>query len=111
MLALKCSLINWSRWQVPPNKQLQRTVRDKVPRHIGQRAAAELRRYTQSDAMGSLRRFFRSCIAVESGTQFGLLANAESVSQTPRGPRVFCKGRARRISRCDIGVSLRWAPR
>jgi hypothetical protein len=26
------------------NKQLQRTVRDKVPRHIGQRAAAELRR-------------------------------------------------------------------
>jgi len=30
--------------RVPPNKQLQRTVRDKVPRHIGQRAAAELRR-------------------------------------------------------------------
>ena len=30
-----------------PNKQLQRTVRDKVPRHVGQRAAAELRRYTQ----------------------------------------------------------------
>ena len=28
------------------NKQLQRTVMDKVPRHIGQRAAAELRRYT-----------------------------------------------------------------
>jgi hypothetical protein len=27
-----------------PNKQLQRTVMDKVPRHIGQRAAAELRR-------------------------------------------------------------------
>ena len=27
------------------NKQLQRTVRDKVPRHLGQRAAAELRRY------------------------------------------------------------------
>jgi hypothetical protein len=26
------------------NKQLQRTGRDKVPRHIGQRAAAELRR-------------------------------------------------------------------
>jgi hypothetical protein len=26
------------------NKQLQRTVIDKVPRHIGQRAAAELRR-------------------------------------------------------------------
>ena len=31
-------------WCVPPNKQLQRTVRDKVPRHIGRRAAAELRR-------------------------------------------------------------------
>ena len=42
----------------PPNKQLQRTVMDKVPRHIGRRAAAELRRYTQSDAIGSLRRFF-----------------------------------------------------
>jgi len=26
-------------------KQLQRTVRDKVPMHMGQRAAAELRRY------------------------------------------------------------------
>jgi hypothetical protein len=29
----------------PPNKQFQRTVMHKVPRHIGQRAAAELRRY------------------------------------------------------------------
>ena len=28
----------------PPNKQLQRTVRDKVPSHKRQRAAAELRR-------------------------------------------------------------------
>jgi hypothetical protein len=28
----------------PPNKQLQRTVIDKVPRHMRQRAAAELRR-------------------------------------------------------------------
>jgi hypothetical protein len=28
-----------------PNDRLQRTVRDKVPRHIRQRAAAELRRY------------------------------------------------------------------
>ena len=30
------------------NKQLQRTVRDKVPSHIGQRAAAELRRYADA---------------------------------------------------------------
>jgi hypothetical protein len=31
---------------VPPhNKQLQRTVMDKVPRHVRERAAAELRRY------------------------------------------------------------------
>lgn len=30
---------------MPHNKQLQCTVRHKVPRHIGQRAAAELRRY------------------------------------------------------------------
>ncbi len=29
----------------PHKKQLQRTVIDKVPRQIGQRAAAELRRY------------------------------------------------------------------
>jgi hypothetical protein len=29
---------------VPPNKQLQRTVIDKVPRHMRQRAAAELPR-------------------------------------------------------------------
>jgi hypothetical protein len=28
----------------PSNKQLQRTVRHKVPSHLGQRAAAELRR-------------------------------------------------------------------
>ena len=30
-----------------PNKQLQRTARDKMPSHIRQRAAAELRRYAQ----------------------------------------------------------------
>ena len=30
---------------VSPNKQLQRTVMDKVPSHTRQRAAAELRRY------------------------------------------------------------------
>jgi hypothetical protein len=30
---------------VAPNKQLQRTVIDKVPKHDSQRAAAELRRY------------------------------------------------------------------
>jgi hypothetical protein len=29
-----------------PNNRLQRTVMDKVPKHEGQRAAAELRRYT-----------------------------------------------------------------
>jgi hypothetical protein len=32
----------------PHNKQLQRTVMDKVPRHVGQRAAAELRRYADT---------------------------------------------------------------
>src|SRR5947207_6098464 len=35
------------------NKQLQRTVRDKVPRHVRQRAAAELRRYTATEAISS----------------------------------------------------------
>jgi len=32
-----------------PNKQLQRTGRDKVPRHVRQRAAAELRRYAATE--------------------------------------------------------------
>jgi hypothetical protein len=50
----------------PYNKQLQRTVMDKVPRHEGQRAAAELRRYTATEAISSLGRFSKSCIAVES---------------------------------------------
>ena len=31
-----------------PNKQLQRTVMDGVPGHLGQRAAAEPRRYAAS---------------------------------------------------------------
>ena len=34
----------------PYNKQLQRTVRDKVPAHMRQRAAAELRRYAADPA-------------------------------------------------------------
>jgi hypothetical protein len=33
----------------PHNKQLQRTVMDKVPRHLRQRAAAELRRWAPSE--------------------------------------------------------------
>jgi hypothetical protein len=33
-----------------PNKQLQRTVMDKVPSHMRQCAAAELRRYTPERA-------------------------------------------------------------
>jgi hypothetical protein len=33
-----------------PNKQLQRTVSHKVPRRIGQHAAAELRRYAAHGA-------------------------------------------------------------
>ena len=36
----------WRKVVTAANKQLQRKVRDKVPSHIGQRAAAELRRYT-----------------------------------------------------------------
>jgi hypothetical protein len=42
---------------VPYNKQLQQTVMYKVPRHIGQRAAAELRRYTAT-SISSFERFF-----------------------------------------------------
>jgi hypothetical protein len=34
--------------RLPHNKQLQRTVMDKVPRHIRRRATAELRRYADS---------------------------------------------------------------
>jgi hypothetical protein len=64
---------------VTPNKQLQRTVQTvsrrgarasfhyaRAPRCIGQRAAAELRRYTATEAISSLGRFSKSCIAVES---------------------------------------------
>jgi hypothetical protein len=31
--------------KMPSNNRLQRTVMDKMPKHEGQRAAAELRRY------------------------------------------------------------------
>jgi hypothetical protein len=48
----------------PPNKQLQRTVRHKVPSHIGQRAAAELRRYTATEAISSFELFLGVGIAV-----------------------------------------------
>jgi hypothetical protein len=41
-LANKCCPLGSG--SVRPNKQLQRTVMDKVPSHKGQRAAAELRR-------------------------------------------------------------------
>jgi hypothetical protein len=44
---------------VTPNKQLQRTVMHKVPRHIGQRAAAELRRYTATSNQFSRASFLR----------------------------------------------------
>ena len=37
-------VISRAECRASPNRQLQRTVMDKVPRHIGQRAAAELRR-------------------------------------------------------------------
>jgi hypothetical protein len=39
----------------PPNNRLQRTVTDRVPRHLPQRAAAELRRYTQFSEARILR--------------------------------------------------------
>ena len=102
----------------PPNKQLQRTVRDKVPKHVRRCSAAELRRYTPSAAIGSLELFEelhrsgeRNAIRSTGYAEFRLQASQSSLSLPSRGPRVFCKGRARRISRRDIGVSLRWAPR
>jgi hypothetical protein len=44
--------------EVTPDKQLQRTVMDKVPRHMRQRAAAQLRRCSMSDDPT----FFRSLL-------------------------------------------------
>jgi hypothetical protein len=44
---------------VQANKQLQRTVMHKVPRHIRQLAAAELRRY----ALDRAQRFFARNLA------------------------------------------------
>ena len=41
---MRASDWNGALCRVPTNKQLQRTAMDKVPRHIGRRAAAELRR-------------------------------------------------------------------
>jgi regulator of RNase E activity RraB len=38
-----------------PNKQLQRTVMDKVPRHMRQRAAAELRRWASRTLWDSMK--------------------------------------------------------
>ena len=39
--ALQLGSISGTTGAVPHNNRLQRTVMDKVPRHIGQRAAAE----------------------------------------------------------------------
>jgi hypothetical protein len=44
-----------ARYDEPPNKQLQRTVMDNVPSHIGQRAA-ELRRYALVRVIACCRR-------------------------------------------------------
>jgi hypothetical protein len=47
----------------PPNNRLQRTVMDKVPRHIRQRAAAEPRRYTVNVAHHSFHGVLRAAIS------------------------------------------------
>jgi hypothetical protein len=48
----------------PPNKQLQPTVRHKVPRHMRQRAAAELRRYAALKPRAGAQRLATSrCLA------------------------------------------------
>jgi hypothetical protein len=36
---------------VPANNRLQRTVMDKVPRHVGRRAAAEPERWTLDEQL------------------------------------------------------------
>ncbi len=54
-----------STFTLPPNKQLQRPVIDKVPSHMRRRAAAELQRYasTISASPGMSHRVRRICIA------------------------------------------------
>ena len=54
------------------NKQLQRTVRDKVPRHIDQRAAAELRRYAQYGAHRTSIRDLRCAVPYANAKLVGL---------------------------------------
>jgi hypothetical protein len=64
------------------NKQLQRTVRDKVPRHIRQRAAAELRRYTATEAIGSFE------LSLRVASRWRALGNSVSSVRGARGAGV-----------------------
>ena len=65
----------------PANKQLQRTVMDKVPRHIRQRAAAELRRYAARLAGAMLLCVALSgCASGRTRSAFGECSPSDKVS-------------------------------
>ena len=101
------------------NKQLQRTVRDKVPRHMRHHAAAELRRYASASSgervllavaassSVALRTRVRWCTPRAGGHRgLGRNRRAEQIAalrwQSPRVSREFFVGRARPGTRSGI---------
>src|SRR5881394_1388803 len=84
------------------NKQLQRTVRHKVPRHIGQRAAAELRRYTATEAISSFE------LSLRVASRWKALGNSVSPVREARwrGPRTALCCSHRAVRACSFKVRL-----
>ena len=84
------------------NKQLQRTVMHKVPRHIGQRAAAELRRYTATEAISSFE------LSLRVASRWRALGNSVSPVREARwrGPRTALCCSHRAVRACSFKVGL-----
>jgi hypothetical protein len=85
----------------PYNKQLQRTVGDKVPSHMRLRAAAELRRYTPTGA----RHCRHQCVALFVVP----VAVVALASQSSRVTRVFCQRSGSALSSAALSASVEWA--
>ena len=90
------------RCRLPYNKQLQRTVGDKVPRHIGQRAAAELRRYTATEAISSFE------LSLRVASRWRAVRNSVSPVREARwrGPRTALCCSHRAVRACSFKVGL-----
>jgi len=96
-----------------PNKQLQRTVGDKVPRHIRQRAAAELRRYTSLEAIRGVMRvflFFSAILAAlsSSASSEDLVGRWENDLDGVRSYWTFFDCGVLEINALGSGVELRY---